>query len=173
MESADHRPVVSPDTFKSGMRHLAAGVTIVATDHDGERAGLTATAVCSLSAEPPRLLACVGLSGHAFALIAESRRLSVNVLTRDQEGLARRFAGMDGSTGPERFEQGDWGSLRTGAPVLRDALVAFDCRLFEMLVTETHAVLIGDVCEVLVNPGRLPLLYMDGRWGTLASAMIG
>jgi len=153
--------------FRSGMRLLAGGVTIVTSKFNGTEAGLTATAVCSLSATPPRLLACVNLSGAAYNIIAQSRLLTVNVLAHDHEDLARRFAGQFGDISHERFAYGSW--LRNGEapPVLRDALVSFECTVSEMLIVETHAVMLGDVKNV--NKGRpaSALLYADGAFMTV------
>jgi flavin reductase (DIM6/NTAB) family NADH-FMN oxidoreductase RutF len=150
--------------FRAGMRLLAGGVTIVTSKFNGIEAGLTATAVCSLSATPPRLLACVNLSGAAYNIIAQSRLLTVNVLAHDQEELARRFAGQFGESSHERFAHGSW--LRNGEapPVLRDALVSFECSVSEMLIVETHAVMLGDVKAV--NRGRpaSALLYAEGTF---------
>ncbi|WP_440995985.1 flavin reductase family protein [Arhodomonas sp. SL1] len=161
------RDLIAPaDAFKGGMRRLAGAVNIVATAHEGERNGLTATAVTSLSAEPPRLLACVNLSGRTFQLIAASRRMSVNVLGRDQEDVAKRFAGMLGEPGSNPFEVTNWDTSARGIPMLHGALASFDCVVEEMLVTHTHAVLIGEVKEVVATDPEAPLLYMNGRFGS-------
>lgn len=151
--------------FKGGMRRLAGAVNIVATAHEGERNGLTATAVTSLSAEPPRLLACVNLGGRTFQLIAASRRMSVNILSREQETVARRFAGMLGEPGDNPFKATDWDVSGHGIPMLRGALASFECVVEEMLVTHTHAVLIGEVKEVVTSEPESPLLYMNGAFG--------
>src|SRR6266446_1108099 len=79
-------------TFKTAMRLLAGGVTIVATSCDGQVSGLTATAVCSLALSPPRVLACVNHAGVTYELISKSRIMSVNLLAEGQEDLAQRFA---------------------------------------------------------------------------------
>ncbi|MDB5532328.1 MAG: flavin reductase family protein [Hyphomicrobiales bacterium] len=148
--------------FRAGMRLLAGGVTIVTSKFNGIEAGLTATAVCSLSATPPRLLACVNLYGAAYNAIAQSRLLTVNVLAHDQEELARCFAGQFGESSHDRFAYGSW--LRNGEapPVLRDALVSFECFVSEMLVVQTHAVMLGDVQAVNVGRPASALLYADG-----------
>ena len=97
------------------------------------RAGLTATSVCSLTAEPPRLLACVHRDADAHGLILESGYFAVNVLTREQQDLAEHFGGRDSSHGPTRFGLGTGSIGRTGIPVLVDAAAVFECRLVEAL----------------------------------------
>ncbi|WP_219220543.1 flavin reductase family protein [Variovorax boronicumulans] len=156
-----------PADFRLAMRRLAGAVCIVATT-DGQRpTGLTATAVTALSAEPARLLTCINLNGSTFRGITESRRMSVNLLATHHADLAGRFGGAGPGTG-ELFETALWDTLTTGAPILRDALVAFDCVVDEMMVAHSHAVIIGEIKAVQLHPGRhAPLLYADGRYTTL------
>lgn len=160
---------VDSRTFKDGMRRLAAGVTLVTTHGPQGRGGLTATAVCSLSADPPRLLACVNHSASCHDAIAASERFCVNVLALTHQALARRFADPT-IRGEERFAEGHWTTFATGAPVLADALVAFDCRVADRLQSGTHTVFIGDVAAIHAGPDAPPLLYMDGGFSTLALA---
>jgi flavin reductase (DIM6/NTAB) family NADH-FMN oxidoreductase RutF len=155
---------VSADMFKQAMRRLAAGVTIVTTRHGDVRGGLTATAVCSLSIDPPQLLVCVNRSAAAHALIAEGENLCVNLLTHRHHELAARFAGQTGILGADRFDVGRWGRLKTGAPVLEDALASFDCVVTEKVAASTHTIFIGRVVDVHLRASGRPLLYAGGAW---------
>lgn len=161
-----------PRDFRVGMRTLAGAVTVLATFYEGRRWGLTATAVCSLSAEPPRLLACVNQRGTSYPAFAASRRFTVNVLAEDQFAVAERFAGIDATPG-DRFVAGAWsaGQLED-LPVLEGAVSVFECRVPEMIDAVTHAVLIGDIVAVRANPEARPLLYCDGRFTTLADELL-
>ena len=85
--------------------------------------------------------------------------MSVNVLAQSQEELAKRFADMLGDKNEDHFKYGKWTELVTGAPVLEEALAGFDCAVEEMLVAHTHAVIIGEIKDVIVNDGLKPLLY--------------
>ncbi|RVD33765.1 flavin reductase, partial [Mesorhizobium sp. M4A.F.Ca.ET.020.02.1.1] len=85
---------VSAEHFRKGMRKLTGAVNIVTTMHNGAPHGLTATAVCSLSGEPPRLLACVNVVGRTFGYILHSRRMGVSVLAHRHVELAKHFANM-------------------------------------------------------------------------------
>jgi flavin reductase (DIM6/NTAB) family NADH-FMN oxidoreductase RutF len=158
---------VDADSFKQGMRQLAATVTIVTTEHEGERCGLTATAVCSLSAEPPMLLVCVNRQAGAHDRIRLSRRFCVNVLSDEDAALSQRFAGPE--KGEARFAAGVWRTGITGAPVLDHALASFDCELIEQVEAGTHTIFIGRVHAVETKPGRRPLLYADGDYSGLAA----
>jgi len=150
------------------MRCLAGAVTIIASRSGEERSGLTATAVCSFSVAPPRLLACVNVQGTTYRLIATARCMSVNVLSCQQESLARRFAGMAGSPGDNHFDHAVCSELVTGAPILSEAIAAFDCVVDEMFVTRTHAIVIGEVKAVHIGSSEPPLIYRDGQFTTLA-----
>ena len=146
------------------MRQLAAGVTLVTTVAGGVRAGLTATAVCSASADPPQLLACVNRDAEAHDLLLASRILAVCLLGAGQRALADRFAGRTGVSGEARFAAGRWTTLATGAPVLEDAPACFDCRIVGTLAAGTHTVLLAMVEATLVRPGVEPLAYLDGGY---------
>ena len=165
---------VSADDFRQGMRRLGGAVTIVATASETEQAGLTATAVTSLSAEPPRLLACINRAGKTFEILTKGRNLSVNVLSVADRDLAIRFAGLDGSEETERFSEGDWRDCSSGAPYLSTALVSFGCHVETILDAGSHGIVIGSI-ETVHLPSQVagneqdlpPLFYMDGEWSSL------
>jgi len=166
---ASHEPVAT-EQFKRGMRRLAAGVTIITTLHDGERNGLTATAVTSLTIDPPQLLVCVNRSAAAHDLIRKGATLCVNVLAQEHRALAARFAGVDGVHGPERFLEGDWSVLKTGAPVLVDAIAAFDCVVTETVDVATHTIFIGRAVDVRAREDGAALVYEAGSFGSVQRA---
>ena len=152
------------------MRCLAAGVTIVTTVHDGVRGGLTATAVTSLSADPPQVLVCINRTANAHDLIHRGSLLCVNVLCHGHKNLAARFAGQNGVFGEGRFDAGRWMTLKTGAPVLADALVSFDCVVTERVQASTHTIFIGRVVDVRMRPKARPLVYASGTYARLQAA---
>ncbi|MFG1481127.1 flavin reductase family protein [Xanthobacter sp. V4C-4] len=158
-------PVVSADLHRGGMRHLASGVSVITT-RDGETpVGLTATAVCSVTVDPPRMVVLVNKKVAAADAILASGALCINVLAADQEPLARVFAGMvEGVFGPARFEHGQWRTHITGAPALEGALATFDCRVVKVFDESTHHAFL---CEVLAAPepaGGVPLIYVNGAF---------
>src|SRR5882672_10303720 len=157
-------------TFKTAMRLLAGGVTIVATRHDGLNSGLTATAVCSLALSPPRVLACVNHAGVTYELIAKSRIMSVNLLAVGQEELAQRFAAKRATQTEDRFADSRWLTSVTGAPLLADALAALDCRVTDIMPLDTHAIVIGVVEDVHFGPRRQPLVHFDGGYTSVLAA---
>lgn len=156
-------PTVTSEDHRYGMRHFAVGVSIITARHGESRAGLTATAVCSVTADPPRLVVFVNKNVAASEVILNSGALCVNVLAGDQEEVAKAFAGMiEGVHGDARFEHGRWRELTTGAPALDGSLANFDCRVIKVFDESTHNAFL---CEVLAtcerNDGEA-LIYLKG-----------
>jgi flavin reductase (DIM6/NTAB) family NADH-FMN oxidoreductase RutF len=158
--------VTDAESFKSGMRRLAAHVCLITTaGPDGLRSGLTATAVCSVSAEPPTLLCCVHRQIPPYAAIRASGIFAVSVLGVNDQELAERFA-TPTIQGETRFETGIWNSLSTGAPTLESALAVFDCRLTRLEEVATHGILFGEILAVRSKtPNAEALLYAHGTFG--------
>ncbi len=155
---------ISQNDFKTGMRRLAASVCIVtARNGDGTRNGLTATAVCAMSADPPTLLCALNRASHSFPAIQAAGAFGVNVLGPDHHALAQRFS--SGLPGEEKFGLGDWVARQTGAPLLTSAAVAFDCRLVNLFEVATHVILIGQIEAIELGDAPRALLYADGSYG--------
>ena len=159
--------VIDLGDFRTAMRQVASSVTIIAGELDGMRRGLTATAVCSLSFDPPSLLVCIGRSAAAHDIIVQSRRFSVNVLSTGQQDLARIFSGEGQVSGDDRFRHGRWRSLVTGAPILMGSVVNFDCELSQAVEASTHTVLLAATVGVLVDESKPPLLYANRQYTAL------
>lgn len=161
-------------SFKKGMRQLAAAVTVVTSgDGQGERIGFTATAVCSVSAEPPQLLVCVNRKGLSHGRITQWGVFCVNVLSSAQQQIARRFGSTQVGSGEDRFDAGDWDTLYTGAPILKGCPVSFDCTVAQYVEAGTHGIFIGTINAVSVIAGLEPLAFVDGQYLTLSTARRG
>jgi flavin reductase (DIM6/NTAB) family NADH-FMN oxidoreductase RutF len=151
--------------FKKGMRHLAASVTLITTCEGKLRGGLTATAVCSVSADPPQILVCVNKTASAHDTIGTAGFFCVNILAPEHRKIAERFAGMDGVEGDARFgDMGEWSTLTTGAPVLKGCPVSFDCKLVTEVSAGTHTIYIGQIVDIALDAVALPLVYADGNF---------
>lgn len=155
--------------FKLGMRALVGGVTVIgANDLNGSAVGLTATAVSSLSAEPPSLLVCINRRTAIAGALAQSAAFSVNVLTSTQTDVARAFGGQLEITGTDRFGFGTWHrSPDREVPLLLGCRVAFECEVAHVHDWQTHHIVIGRVLDVhFFNPDAPPLAYADGDYQT-------
>lgn len=161
------------DDFRLAMRRFPAGVAIVASGEKPYRAGMTATAICSLSADPPQVLACLNQRTVTMRTLQQSRRFSINLLHTGQLPLARIFAGLAGeATGEEKFSNGIWREGASGAPILADAVLTLDCALVMAHAASTHNIVIGKVLDIQGHTAEDALLYRSGafgRWADLAS----
>ena len=157
--------------FKLGMRSLAGAVTIISCRHEGRVFGMTATAVCSATAEPPTVLVCINRGTTTHEAVARAEIFCVNVLRHEDRELSSLFSGVQKGEG--RFRAEDWTKLSTAAPVLANALVAFDCRVVNRMVHGTHTIFLGEVQQLLIGRKGKPLLYADGQYAKLASLAHG
>lgn len=152
-------PELNSKSYRDAMSGLAAAVNVVTTDGPGGRAGFTATAVCSVSDQPPTLLVCLNRSASAFPAFEQNEALCVNTLKADQMNLSNLFGGkteMD-----ERFAAASWTEGESGAPVLDNALVSFDCRIIKRVSLGTHDTLFCEVLGVTAPQSTDGLLYFD------------
>lgn len=155
------------DDFQLSMRHLAGAVNIITAGAGGDLAGLTATAVCSLSMNPPRLIACVNRAGATFAALSRTERFCVNVLGREAREIAETFAGRSGLAGGDKFAGHGWIVADPCPPRLGGALSAIHCTVHSMQLIGTHAIVVGDVVEVWNRLDQDPLIYEDRAFHTL------
>ncbi|MEU2084302.1 flavin reductase family protein [Streptomyces albus] len=162
---APQRPVARGD-FVAAMGNAATGVTVVSTDGPAGRFAQTVSAMCSVSADPPSLLVCVNERSPLAAAARENGAFAVSVLSAGQTHVSDVFAGrpsaLTGPYGPYAaydFGCADWHALDTGAPVLRDAAAAFDCRLTDAVRQGTHQVLFGAVGAATVRRDLAPLVH--------------
>jgi flavin reductase len=163
-----HRdPTISGDDFRLAMRRLAGGVSIISGAGPDGPLGVTATAVTSLTAEPPSVLCCLNRSLELETAVKETGRFAVNMLRADHHDLAQRFAGMHGVRGSAKFEQGDWTILPGDVPALSDSLVSFDCRVGDAIEIGTHSVFVGLIDEVFFGDSGDPLVYSNGTFSSL------
>ncbi|QCJ01100.1 flavin reductase family protein [Agrobacterium larrymoorei] len=137
--------------FKEAMARLTGVVTVITTGKDEGRCGLTATAVCSLSANPPSILVCVNGSASAHDSIVENGYFGVNVLAPRQAWIANRFAGMDGRKGVARFDDAVWNQTEGGAPLLEGALISLDCELGSRFDGYSHSILLGNIKSIKLS----------------------
>lgn len=157
------------DQFKQGMRLLAGGVTIVTTGAGQDVAGLTATAVCSLTAAPPRLLVCLNTAGVSFDLLRKYGRFCVNIVGTSDEDIAKTFAGILAAPATGKFGLGQWTTDDGKSPRLTSAMAAFECSVHSLTLLSTHCLTVGDVTDVHIRSSPDgPLLYHEGRFGKLA-----
>jgi flavin reductase (DIM6/NTAB) family NADH-FMN oxidoreductase RutF/catechol 2,3-dioxygenase-like lactoylglutathione lyase family enzyme len=168
MESVMASDTASVDmriAFVSAMRRLATTISIVTTHDEGVRHGMAATAVSSLSADPPSLLVCVKQTASCHGPISRSRHFCVNLLSEQHEQLFADFVEREGS---KRFDVGEWQDLWNGLPCLRGATASFLCTLDHQVDYATHTICIGRVEQIVTSATGRSLLYHDGKSGVFS-----
>jgi len=135
--------------FREGMSRLGAAVNLITTDGPAGQHGITASAVCSVTDNPPTLLVCINTRAFAHDKFVENGVLAVNVLAAEHQELSGIFARF--VEGVDRFSFGDWEAGPTGAPMLTDANVAFDCRITGRQEEGTHSVFFCQVEKVRMS----------------------
>lgn len=149
--------------FRRVMGHFVSGVVVVASrrPESGEPCGLTASAVTSVSLQPPLVLVCVDKDADSHDCIQEAGYFSLNILASDQEKVSRRFASWDLE---EKFVDIDYRIGDTGAPILTESLAWMDCRVWASYPGGDHTIFVGEV--VAADSGDdAPLLYYRGGYG--------
>ena len=159
---------VNQGSYRDAMARLAGAVHLITTEGTPGRAGFTASAVCSVSDTPPTLLVCLNRSSSAYPVFARSDVLCVNTLSARHRDVATVFGGKTGMD--ERFAAASWTRAITGAPVLEDALVSFDCRIVGRTPVGTHDVLFCEIEAIVAGEVEGCLVYADRQYHALARA---
>lgn len=157
--------------FVDGMSRAAASVSVVTTDGDAGREGITVSAMTSVSIDPgaPALLVCMHHLGQAAQAVTKNSVFCVNVLGDDQSHIADLFAGRLKDQIVDKFAGEGWQTLVTGAPVISGAVVSFDCRLRESVRCGSHWIFIGDVVDIAFGDHKRPLIYANRAYQSLSS----
>lgn len=157
-------PPVNADIFKKLMRSMAASVNVITTNHDGQWHGMTATAVCSVSAEPPSILIVVNQSSRSHPLISASRAFIVNILGDEQESISQRFAGKH----VDQFKDIPANPGYRSCPILDGVSAFIECAVMTEFVVGTHTIFVGRVVGGDVRHAR-PAVYHDGAYKLIHS----
>ena len=153
--------------FITAMAAAATGVSVITTEGSAGRFGLTVSAISSVSAEPPMLLACVNRKSPAAAAIVENGRFAVNVLGFHNQDVAEIFSGRPKNGKPYDFECHGWEDGQIGMPVLSDATANFECEIECSQDAGSHRIFIGRVINARQNAVQ-PLIYCNRAFGRVA-----
>lgn len=155
---------LAPESFRAVLGRFASGVTVLTTrDDDGHDCGMTVSAFCSLSLEPPLVLACVSMVAEMFPLLTIGRRVGFSILSAQQEALSRRFSELEGS---RRFEGIGFTRDAHGVAVLDDALAWLGGEVVGKHDGGDHGIFVVRVDDETTHELR-PLLYYRGGYAEL------
>lgn len=154
---------VDPILFRRLLGSFATGVAVVtARDAQGRPAGMTASAIASVSLEPPLLLVCVWQESDFHAVLAEAGHFALSILADDQEAVSRRFA----SEVADRFDGVPWTAHDTGVPLLEGVAAHIICTRSDRVRAGDHTIFLGEVQTGSVFD-RAPLLHVRGAYRRL------
>ena len=146
-------------TYREAMSRLGAAVNIITTAGAECDLGFTASAVCSVTDDPPTLLVCMNRSSKSNPAFVAAKILCVNVLSPDHQELSAPFAGAGDLPMAERFGLAKWLRLATGSPVLENAAAAFDCTIDQIIDVGSHSVFFCGVKAIHLGPNSSGLIY--------------
>ena len=157
-------PEVTSGDFRSAMRQLTGGVSVVTAGSGRDISGMTVTSVSSLSVDPPAWIVSINREASSWPLVKRYGFFGVNILTSDQIDIADRFTGKGGLKGADRFAGARWMTRASGVPLLVDALAAIDCEVEDVVERHSHAIVIGRVLDVTISPRTAALAYWQGQY---------
>ncbi|CRK84978.1 flavin reductase domain-containing protein [Neobacillus massiliamazoniensis] len=153
-------PLVEKEMFRNVIGHFASGVSIITVTNNGVDFGLTASAVSSLSLEPPMLLVCVNQSAGTCHAISAVKTFTVNILKEEQKDLALKFA----RSNTDKFDGVPFSRGELGNPLLKNTLAQIECQVVEEVTGGTHSVFLAEVLKAHASEGN-PLVYYRGKFG--------
>jgi flavin reductase (DIM6/NTAB) family NADH-FMN oxidoreductase RutF len=162
---APSQPAVDGAAFRQALAGLAAGVSILTTvGADGQKIGMTATAVTALSADPPLILVCLGGWARALSPLSAGAPFIVHLLAAEQQPLAQHFA----TAQADKFAGVRHVTTLAGCPRLSDALTWIECVPAQLVPAGDHTIVVGRVVGLQSDPGeRAPLVYFRRRYHSL------
>lgn len=160
--------LVTPDEFRGALGRFATGVTVITVKtSDDEVHGMTANAFSSVSLHPPLVLVCIDHLAETYLHLRERGQFGVSVLKQEQEALSEFFADPERNPDSARRLGIHYRIMKSGMPVLNDALANLDCRVVDAHPAGDHTIFVAELREVLLGEG-LPLLYFRGQYGLAA-----
>jgi flavin reductase (DIM6/NTAB) family NADH-FMN oxidoreductase RutF len=154
------------DDFRHAVSHFATGVTVVTTLRaEGVPVGTTASAVSSLSLEPPLLLVCLARTSTTLAAVRAHGAFAVNVLAAEQRELSTHFARSGAAA---VWDTVSYRVSQRALPLLQGALATLECSLERCVDGGDHEIVVGRVRELDVAAAEVePLLHFRGNYAGL------
>ncbi|MEH7110978.1 flavin reductase family protein [Neobacillus niacini] len=151
--------------FRTAMGKFATGVTVIATDVDGEVHGMTANAFMSVSLDPKLVVISIGEKARILEKIKQSQTFSVNILAANQQELSMIFAGQLKEHRDVEFDRLD------GKPVLNGAVAQIACEVAAEHLEGDHTLFIGRVTDIQLEDAE-PLIFYSGKYRALTEEKI-
>lgn len=156
--------------FRATLGAFPTGVTVITTCGAGDAYGMTASAFCSVSLDPPLVLICISRTARASQAIDTNGVFAINILAADQEPVSRYFASKDRPQGRDMFGGVPHREEVTGSPILEGVAGYVDCRLDARHAAGDHLVFIGEVLALGADAEATPLVFHAGGYRFLTDA---
>ncbi len=148
------------EDLRRALRRWVTGVSIVTSQLDGVRHGMTVNSIASVSLEPPVILLTLQNSSRTYELVSQSKIVGITFLGESQAEISDRFAGrnpedIDRFTGLETF------TWKTGAPLIAGGTAYLDCKVRSMYPLEQSTLFILDVVAARQAADEMPLVYFN------------
>ena len=156
---------ITSEEFRTALSRFPSGVTVVTTRDGDERFhGITVSAFCSLSLDPPRVLICVEKTTGSHLALQASKAFVVNMLSAEQQDVSNRFASM----AENKFEDLEFETGIDGIPLLLGCIATLECRVTNAYDGGDHSIFVGEVEKATVNDGD-PILYFRGDYRSISA----
>lgn len=155
---------INPTEFRAALSRFPSGVTVVTTkDAAGKFHGITVSAFCSVSLDPPLILVCIEKTTCSHTAFEQSRSFVVNFLRSSQSDLSERFA----SQSSDKFQGLDFRPGIDGVPIVEGCIANLECLLRNSYDGGDHTIFVGEVENVEIRDGE-PLIYFHSTYGSIA-----
>lgn len=151
-------------SIRGAMSEFTTGVTIIATEDEGEKYGFACQSFSSLSLTPPMVLFTVMKTSRTWPHVQNTGRFSVNVLAEDQEEISAAFGRRNG----EKFKMGKWTRSELGNPLLYGCSVWIDCTVVDVYEGGDHWIVTADIVSIGKREEINPLIYHRGSYARVS-----
>ena len=149
---------LDPEQLRHAMRAWTTGVAVVTAQHDGQRYGMTVNSFTSISLEPPLISVALKRLTHTHELVEKTKEFSITILSAHQKGLSDRFAGKLPNI-PDRFDGVPTETLSIPAPLIREGMAYFNCRVLNAIHVGENTLFIAEVIAARGEGEGDPLVY--------------
>ena len=161
---------LDPEQLRHAMRAWTTGVAVVTAQHDGHRYGMTVNSFASISLDPPLISVALKHLTHTHELIEKSGEFAITILAAHQKELSDRFAGKLPSI-HDRFDGVATEALSIDAPLIREGIACFNCRVVEAIPAGENTLLVAEVIAVRGEGEGNPLVYHNRVYWKLGESV--
>lgn len=159
--------MVDRDQFRDVLARFVSGVVVVTTAAADGYHGVTVSAFCSVSLDPPLVLACIDRDTQGNDRLADAPAFAINILSREQSFLADQFSGRAPLADP-KFARVPHRVGALGAPLIEGCVAWIECRPWARYPGGDHTIFVGHVEHVALGEADDPLVYFDRAFTELA-----